>query len=226
MGGTIKLIIFNVGLLVTGRLLDHSYVHDDSFDRQYGVDTSGVVELDEMTNPAGSLKGATPYEALDPQWFDFLISRAAIGNIDEFQLIDIGSGKGRVLMAAALAGFPDVIGVEIDEGLHRVASRNMEIFQEHTPDVRFTLYHADLREFAFPLGSIVCFANNPVHQPIFQEFVTKIEEALFAHPRKFIFVYLHALHVEAFANAHWVELDAGLVDGSDRHPYAIYDWMG
>ncbi|MEO1169469.1 MAG: class I SAM-dependent methyltransferase [Pseudomonadota bacterium] len=224
--GTIKLAFLNLTLLATGGSQDHRYVHDASFDLEYGVDTGGVVELDEMENPAGSLENAGRYEAIDPAWFDNLFARTGIENVEDFQLLDVGSGKGRVLMLGALAGFRDVIGVEIDEGLHRIASRNMEIFQKQMPDVRFTLHHTDLRDFAFPLGSILCFANNPVHQPLFQQLVTKIEEALFAHPRKFIFVYLHALHVEAFANENWVELDAGLVDGSDRHPYAIYEWTG
>jgi hypothetical protein len=222
--GTIKLFLYNLAILATGRTQEHRYVYDQSFDLQYGVHTGGVVELDEMENPAGPLENAGRYEAIDPAWFDDLISKTGIENVEEFQLLDIGSGKGRVLMLGALAGFRSIIGVEIDEGLHISASRNMEIFNRHAPLANFALHNVDIRDFDIPLGPMLCFANNPVSQPLFQQFVTKIEESLSAHPRAFVFVYLHANHTEAFSRGSWAEIDSGLLDNSNRHPYSIYSW--
>ncbi|RED16661.1 class I SAM-dependent methyltransferase [Parasphingopyxis lamellibrachiae] len=222
--GTIKLTFYNVSILLTGQAHDHGYVYDRSFDLEYGVDTSGVVELDEMTNPAGSLENAGRYEAIDPAWFDDLVSRTGIENVKEYQLLDVGSGKGRVLMLGALAGFRNMIGVEIDEGLHSSAMSNMETFNQRVPHADFVLHNVDIRDFDIPLGPMLCFANNPVGQPLFQQFVTKIAESLSAHPRVFVFIYLHANHPEAFSGRNWVEVDSGLMDDSDRHPYSIYSW--
>lgn len=222
--GTIKLSLYNLAILAAGRAQEHRYVHDRSFDLQYGVDTGGVVELDEMENPAGPLENAGRYEAIDPAWFDDLILKTGIKNVEEFQLLDVGSGKGRVLMLGALAGFRNMIGVEIDEGLHSSAMSNMETFNKRVPHADFVLHNVDIRDFDIPLGPMLCFANNPVGQPLFQQFVTKIAESLSAHPRMFVFVYLHANHTEAFSRRNWAEVDSGLLDDSNRHPYSIYSW--
>ncbi|NNC73122.1 MAG: hypothetical protein HKN78_09650 [Sphingomonadaceae bacterium] len=213
-----------MALLATGGSRDHRYVHDASFDLKYDVDTGGVVEIDEMKKPAGSLENAGRYETIDPVWFDDLLARTGIVNIKDFQLLDLGSGKGRVLMLAALAGFGKMIGVEIDEDLHSSAVSNIAIFNKHVPAAEFALLNADIRDFDIPTDPMLCFANNPVEQPLFGQFVTRIEESLTAHPRPFFFVYLHANHMEAFSDPHWIEIDAGLLNESDKHPYAIYEW--
>jgi len=222
--GTIKLSFYNLAIIAIGRAREHRYVHDRGFDLQYGVDTGGVVELDEMESPAGPLENAHRYETIDPAWFNALISKMDIDNVAKFQFLDIGSGKGRVLMLGALAGFRNIIGVEIDEGLHSSATSNMETFSKHVPLADFVLHNVDIRDFDIPLGPVLCFANNPFGQPLFQRLVTKIEESLSAHPRELLFVYLHDDHAEAFLGQNWAEIDSGLMDGSNRHPYSIYRW--
>lgn len=177
-----------------------------------------------MKNPSGSLENASRYETIDPAWFDALISKTRIDNVEEFQLLDIGSGKGRVLILGALAGFRNMIGVEIDKDLHSIAANNVGTFNKHVPLADFALHNVDIRNFDIPLGPIMCFANNPFGQPLFQQTVTKIEESLAAHPRAFLFIYLHDDHTEAFTFKNWVEIDSGLLDDSNRHPYSIYSW--
>src|SRR5271166_6630819 len=66
----------------------------------------------------------SPYQPTDPALFHEMLESL---NIDcrEFVFVDIGSGKGRVLLMAADYPFQRVIGVELLPELHRVAQANL-----------------------------------------------------------------------------------------------------
>src|SRR3712207_1940229 len=64
------------------------------------------------------------YEASAWRWVPRALRGRKVGPDDVF--VDLGSGKGRVVLAAARFPFKRVIGVEIAESLNEVARANVE----------------------------------------------------------------------------------------------------
>lgn len=148
----IGLLVTNIRLLASGRYGEHRYAYDRSFDREYGVDTSGTVPPEEFDVPETLRSGAVRYEPVDPRFFHYVVGRAPIGIPSRYLFIDLGSGKGRGLLLAAQAGFKRVTGVELDPLLDAIARRNAEVFGHRHPDVEFKLVNGNATEFEFPLA--------------------------------------------------------------------------
>jgi predicted RNA methylase len=68
-------------------------------------------------------------------------------DLSDFVFIDVGSGKGRVLLAAAQYKFKRVLGVELTQELHEHAQRNIVAFRgpRQTDAVHSVL--SDARDF-------------------------------------------------------------------------------
>jgi hypothetical protein len=108
----------------------------------------------------------------------------------EFSLVDFGSGKGRVLLMAAEAGFRAVIGVEFAAPLVRIAMENLRSYRG--PGQRPTVYCADATNFPIPMGPVVLFLFNPFKGPVLEGLADNIKRSFNEHPRKMFVVYLSA----------------------------------
>ena len=112
--GFVTLVGKNLRLYLSGDAKDHAYVYNAQFDRDFDVDTLGVVEIDEMAVSDEAAIGAARYEPIQPEFFAHLVERLPAIEPSDFTFVDVGSGKGRALILAAVAGFRTVIGVEFD----------------------------------------------------------------------------------------------------------------
>ena len=68
------------------------------------------------------------YQPTEPALFTEMMSSLKI-NFQEFTFIDMGSGKGRVLLMAADYPFHRIVGVELFPALHRVAQQNLNAYR-------------------------------------------------------------------------------------------------
>ena len=90
------------------------------------------------------------YQPTEPALFKEMMSSLEI-NFPEFTFIDMGSGKGRVLLMAADYPFRRILGVELFPALHRVAQENLTAYASVSQQC-FALEAVcgDAREFIFP----------------------------------------------------------------------------
>lgn len=221
--GFAGLCAYNARLLATGRFSEHRYVYDDAFDRAHGVDTLGHVEVDEMVAPEHLKAGAAAYEATSPDCFQFLLYRAEIASPSDFTFVDIGSGKGRVLILAGLTGFRRVIGIEFGRDLHQTALANIDRLRQAGTPLPASCLNEDAGAFAFPPEPTVCYLNNPFGAATMRRLLDNIEASLAEHPREFRLIYLHANHADLFGASEWTEIDRGFYRNR-RHPYGIWRW--
>ena len=84
--GFLKLCAENVRMLLSGEASRHRYIHDLSWDREYGVDTSGRVDVDEMSAPEHEKEGAGRYEPTPPECFTYLLEEATLGPIESYSI--------------------------------------------------------------------------------------------------------------------------------------------
>lgn len=218
----LKLCLLNVRVLLSGEAKRHAYVHDDSWDRLYGVSTAGVLEIDEFTAPADERAGAVRYEPTPPDCLTWLVEAADLTRGVDYTFIDIGSGKGRVLLLAALHGFKRVIGIELGVELHEAARRNIDRMRDRLGTAQVASIRADATRFDFPSEATVCFLNNPFDGAVLDRLLNRIEASLAAAPRPFILIYYHSNHADRLAARPMWELVKSGFWKDESHHFTIH----
>jgi hypothetical protein len=76
--------------------------------------------------------------------------------------VDLGSGKGRVVLQASRRPFLRVVGIEHHLALHEAAERNLAIVEgRRIPLAPVHLFHGDVRDHPLPEGPLAVFLYNP-----------------------------------------------------------------
>jgi len=130
--------------------------------------------------------------------------------LEDFTFVDLGSGKGRVLLMAAQYGFKKIIGVEYMPEWHHVAEENIRTFiAEHKIDAVIQNLCMDARDFDFPAGPLVIYLFNPFPEPILAAVLERLRESLLKNPRPLIVAYRYP-ELEILLNkSAWLEKVAG-----------------
>lgn len=147
-----------------------------AFDEKYGTDTSGKVDqVDLDTHKFASWWHAVAYQ---PAWPGLINQLLAATGIDprSFTFVDVGSGKGRMVLEAAEAGFLKSVGVEFSESLLCIARRNAASFRERTTKDAIEFHYADASEFELPEGPLVVFLYNPFGEPVMRQVARRAAE--------------------------------------------------
>lgn len=110
----------------------------------------------------------------------------------ETTFVDIGSGKGRVVLLAAMREFREVVGVELAPSLHEVAQHNLEIVRATGALVAPTrLVLGDAADLAVPSGPCVFYLYHPFRASVANVVVARIIASLAADPRPAAIIYGH-----------------------------------
>jgi SAM-dependent methyltransferase len=151
-------------------------------ERPFGLETSRMVGRDEL----GLVGEQRHYEPAGWLTLRRVLRKGEVSEDDVF--IDLGSGKGRVVLQAARYPFRRVIGVEISESLNEVARRNVE----RMPGLRckqVDIVTADLAECEIPDDVTVAFIYNPVRGELFSAVVDKLLASYDRRPRDLRLIY-------------------------------------
>lgn len=157
----------------------------DRFDSEHGTDTGQIVRLEAL----GSVSDAQArlghrYQASTPDRAISALERLPI-RPDEFTLVDIGSGKGRVVLIAAKLPFRRIIGVESASELHEIAVSNVRRVRPDDP--RLELVCQDATDYEFPDEPLVLYFYGPFLAPVMRIVMDRVRQSLRASPRR---VYL------------------------------------
>jgi predicted RNA methylase len=134
----------------------------EQFDLKYGLDTQMSILIRHLETSAPGAEYANPYEGAAVPLVHRII-RQLRTDLRRFTFIDLGSGKGRVLLVAAQYSFKSVIGVEFSKTLHDIAQSNIYKFvQQGLTKTRPISINMDAGEFDFSqFSDKVVFCNNP-----------------------------------------------------------------
>lgn len=147
------------------------------FDRRLGVDTASI-------DPRVDARGHVGYEALPYSVAEWVIDRVAPDPAGA-TFIDVGCGKGRVLLAAAARPFKQVVGIELSRELCEIARRNLAI---RKLSARAAVVHCDALRYAFPSGPLVVFLFRPFVGEVAEAFGRRLVETYHSAPRKIIII--------------------------------------
>jgi SAM-dependent methyltransferase len=96
----------------------------DAFDEEFRTETGRKLRTRRYGIPSRALHGAVMYWATPASQFrEMIASLPMTPNVTTF--VDLGCGKGRVLLLALQAGFREVVGVEISDILVTAARTNV-----------------------------------------------------------------------------------------------------
>jgi len=137
-----------------------------------------------------------PYQATEPALFTEMMAGLKI-DFREFTFIDIGSGKGRVLLIAADYPFRRILGVELLPALNRVAQENLSAYKNGSQQCfQLEAVCGDAREFVFPAEPMVVYLFNPLTEPELIEVMSNLSRC----PRVVYLLYHNPVLEHVIAN--------------------------
>ena len=176
----------NLGLRGYRDLVRHFW-QEMTFDRQYGVSTREKVAVGDLDFGQAQVQlHAAPYHPSPPfcvrEGFDRLTRY--LPDFEEVSFVDYGCGKGRVMILAAVAGFKEIIGLELSSRLVAVCEENLRRYALHGPhSARFTVLNQNAAYYTPPPTSSVFFFFNPFDATIFRQVLQQIDNSIRQQPR-------------------------------------------
>jgi SAM-dependent methyltransferase len=183
---------------------------DSSFDRKFGTDTGGAMEPATL----GIADDARREQAILYLPSPARVTRWMLDNVGidhrTFSLVDLGCGKGRVLLVAADYPFARIVGVEISPALCEIARANITRYQPRSRRCQAVdVVNADASAFEFPATNLLLHLYHPFEPSLTSEVLSRLEQSVRATPRKVVVAYLlYTSAVEAveavFARHAWL----------------------
>jgi len=165
----------------------------EGFDRQYGTDTSAIVETFELGLTGPNADKAVRYEPAHVSDVERALAALEVDH-PRTTLVDLGSGKGRTLLLASRYPFKRLVGVELAPALHAVAVENVRRWKAAGRDGEFSLECVDATRFEPPPGDLAYYLFNPFGAPVLERVVQRLVDSLAASPREASIVYVFPAH--------------------------------
>jgi SAM-dependent methyltransferase len=182
------------GLVRTAKVAS-SVLVDLGFDLQYGTETMRWVWREDL---GINSEHAAHYRATKARSWRKLMSKLDLPRDCVF--VDLGCGKGRVLLLAAQLGFEKVLGVEFSPRLCAIARGNVKIFTRRArTNACIDVIESDVARYDIKPEQCIFFAYNPFDEVVMERFVANLRDSLKRFPRKVWLLYntpIHAVVIE------------------------------
>ena len=167
----------------------------EQFDLKHGLDTQTPIFIRHLETSAPGAQYANHYEGAAIPLVHRIL-RQLRTDLRRFTFIDLGSGKGRVLLVAAQYSFKSVIGVEFSKTLHDIAQCNISHFVEQgLTKTRPTSINMDAGEFDFgQFTDKIVFCNNPFAASFMLRVLDNLQRSVVNTGNDVILIYLTPIH--------------------------------
>lgn len=201
---------------VHSTLLGATWVQRRYFDWRYNVRTMGDVEVSDMDTVTDDTALAAFYHPTHPRAARRIFGMLPVGDHSKYTFIDLGSGKGLMLLLAAEYPYAAIRGVEFSRKLHEVAARNIATYRN--PRQRcfeIESLNMDARDYVFPPTPLVVYLFNSFRHELLERVLRNLDASLAASPRDALVVYLNPLDAYLFDRLnHLKQIPLRLVEGS------------
>jgi SAM-dependent methyltransferase len=137
---------------------------------------------------------SSPYEAVNYYMLKKLLG-AFRNQSTCTSIVDLGCGKGRVMVASAYFGFTNITGIDFAKELCKEAILNMQKLQSAFPGINWKVIHANVLDYPIQPDDSVFFMFNPFAEETLNSFLDGLEASCKLFPRKTYFIYANPLHV-------------------------------
>lgn len=158
-------------------------------DQSLGVATCGVVELDRLRIESPNRRFGVRYQPTAYRVFARVLARLDEMGLDYRRtvLVDLGCGKGRVLVLAKARPFGLRIGVEFSRALCDVALANLR--RSEGTDGAYQVVCGDVAGWPLPDQDLLIYCYNPFGEPVMRAVLAAIAERVRRSDRPVALVY-------------------------------------
>ncbi len=189
---------------------------DRDFDTRYGVSTGGEIPQTELDVAEKNWIHGSAYVPTSPVDFAKVLSGHGLA-LEETTFIDLGAGKGRVLLMAAALPFRRVVGVEFSPSLADVARDNAVRYKGPRGCADIAVETMDATKYAFPRGPLAVFMYHPFDEKIMALVEANLSRSVREDPRRVVVIYFKPVHREVW------DRSAAFRLVRDEPLYALYE---
>lgn len=171
-------------------------LRERKFDRELGVNTRGTEGRENKFRILSRIDSAaretvTGFGSSDPAFIVHLLDALAI-RYEDFAFVDVGAGKGRVILIASDWPFRKVLGVELSAELAEVGSRNVRSRRKPAVCRDVQSVAGDATTYPIPDGPVLLFLHNPFTQEApMERLISNAERSWKASPRPIFILYVN-----------------------------------
>jgi SAM-dependent methyltransferase len=197
----------------------------DGFDRKHGTETTQIELAPTLDGESSAGEGTLHYWptlrvlflSIMEQLRIALRRESAVCDFRDFTFIDMGCGKGRVLLMASDMAFRKIIGIDFSPRLVRIAQDNISRYGSRGD--RFEVLCCDGAAFEFPPNDTVLYFYYPFPDPLMSVVIGNLKRSLKEYPRELIVVFNHP------CNAHLLDASGFLRQiGEGKHVLSPLGW--
>ena len=168
-------------------------LYDYYFDFKNRIDTASWYSIADLAKENDVAKHAVLYQGTKILPLASLFKRLDIKEDQVF--VDIGSGKGRVLMLASKYGFKKVKGIEFSGFLCLIAEQNIEKYKAiNNSKTHFEIINIDAAKYQIGYDENVFFMYNPFDEFIMKKVLNNIMDSIEENKREVLVIYVNPVH--------------------------------
>jgi SAM-dependent methyltransferase len=167
---------------------------------KYGSNTFAPVELKNLTIVSGDVKQASRYEAVSYYMLEHLFT-AFRKLSSSTSIVDLGCGKGRVMMVAAHFGFKRMTGIDFAKEVCEEAKANLIRKEMQFPGITWKVINDDVQNYDITPDDSVFFMFNPFDYTVLRNFLRKLDISCDEFPRPVYFLYASPQHDKLLLNS-------------------------
>lgn len=179
-----------------------TYTYDRYFDFKYNLDTYSWVSNSELVKEDKIALHASEYQSVKVLALRKLLKKIDIK--DKTVFLDIGSGKGRILLVASEFKFKEVRGIEFSKKLCDIAEENIKKYKEKVnTSTIFKIINQDAAKYKFRNDEAIFFLYNPFDQFIMKQVFDNISKSFYEHKRDITIIYAYPVNnafLESYPN--------------------------
>lgn len=188
------------------------------FDLRHGTDTGGLLYAGDLTTGHAHDGFNEGYYATAPSLFQGALecwqSTVSGWNLEDYSFVDLGCGKGRVLLLASRSPFRSIHGIELHPRLARTARRNIrkwlktELRSEprETACRNLSVDCGDVLDLELPRHPVLLFLFNSFGDEVLTPLMQKLAAAARRRVAPIDLIYIHPDHNGLVARTPGIEL--------------------
>lgn len=177
---------------------------DFFFDIRYGTDTWGsrcpedLIQYDNIKDVG--------YNQSRTRYIWKLLNNLNLDSNCVF--VDVGSGKGKVLLIASNFKFKKIIGIESSKILCDIAMKNVSIYKTKVDGLvnKIEIINQNIVNYKITPEENVFFMFNPFNFSVMEHFLVKLKNSFFASPRLIWLIYFNPKYKNLIESQKWFDL--------------------
>ena len=168
------------------------YLLEHWFDWRYHVETCGIEDPHELSTVGENLAHALNYLPTSARSGRKILRDLPVSDVSRYTFIDMGSGKGRMLLLAAELPFRRIIGVEFASELYALTGKNVKTYQNPKQACfKIEPVNMDAAQFEFPPEPLFVYFFFPFERFVMERVIQNLSRSLAENPRDVFLLYFN-----------------------------------